>query len=84
MTEQNSGFYKDKFFYIIILLVIGSFGWTTFVGVSSAQAIGASKKEYIERDEAMMKSVGEKFEGIASTLSELKTDIKYIKQEVKK
>lgn len=87
--SQNS-FYRDKFFYIILLLLIGSFGWTTFTGWGLTQAISDHckdadrktediRKDYTLRDEIILKEIQAEFKEINKALTTLQVDIKYIK-----
>ena len=109
MAEKNgNGFYREKFFYIVLLLVVGSFGWATFVGWGLAQAISTTdakaqalikdaevkaetlaktnrdiatemRKEYSARDEAIIEKMGQQFAVVTQKLTEISTDVKWIK-----
>ena len=91
MGENNGKFYKDKFFYVVLVLCIGSWGWATFLGLANLSALNghcaeakaetsALKSEMIGRDETMLKEITQEFKEINNALSELKTDVKYLRK----
>lgn len=88
MSENGNGKFIRGLFWA---LVIGSFGWTTFVAFgiitnfsahcSEAKAEATEiRKEMVARDEIINKEVRDGFTDIKSTLAELRTDIKYLRK----
>lgn len=86
MSDGNGKFIRSIFW----VLVIGSFSWATVVGAfnlsalnghcSEARAeINSLKSEMIDRDELMLKEITKEFKEINSSLSMLRTDVKYLR-----
>jgi len=80
---NNNGFYRDKFFYVVLLLLIGSFGWTTFVGWGLAQSIASTdtKAQILAQDtrdkaEALIKENEEKALALAHYNEEQRKEIR--------
>lgn len=89
-TGGNGNFIRTIFW----ALLIGSFAWATFIGISSLTAMNvhcsdaeakmtAIKSEMIVRDEKNLELVMAEFKEINNALAEQRTDIKWIKEKVK-
>jgi hypothetical protein len=108
MPEGNGKFIRTIFW----ALLIGSFGWTTFVGYGLLQALASTattaqtlakgveekaialakcnsdiaeqmKREYVYRDEIILKEVNNNYLDVKQSLAELKTDIHYLRGRIK-
>lgn len=82
MPEKN-GFVRTIFW----TLIIGSFGWATFIGIGAIKAIAGEAdkrekcdKELQEKIDIKLEKQTQQTQEMLIMLSEIKQDIKYIKQ----
>lgn len=59
MGENNNKFYKEKFFYIVLLLLIGSFGWSTTVLFISMKSVSANENKRVEDNKVLSIDIAE-------------------------
>ena len=87
-TNGNGSFLRMIFWG----LLIGSFGWTTFVGWGTLQAVASHceqqkveftevRKEMVASDSLILTKLSEKMEQISGTLGELKAEVRSLRKE---
>ena len=75
MADDNGKFWKEKFFYIVLLLLIGSFGWATFIGMAAGQGLSAQAKETKQDITDLRCEISAKLDKIIDVTTNIKTDI---------
>lgn len=75
-------------------LLVGSFGWASFIGITGMSSLNGHcaeakttmdcmKNDYTTRDEVMLKELTKEFKEINVALAEQRSDIKWIKEKVR-
>ena len=91
MADGNGKFLRGVFW----ALLIGSFGWATFIGITGLAALNShcaeaktemttQKNDYISRDEFMLRELTKEFKEINNSMSEQHQDILWIKEKISK
>jgi hypothetical protein len=88
MTPSGNGFIRGIFW----ALLIGSFGWATAIGALALNGIAKHcdqqkeeftdiRKEMVSSDVIILNKLSDKMEQMVSAISELRTDVKYLRKE---